>query len=453
VPTGLRATAATVNSITVAWTPSTDNVGVTGYRLYQNGTQVGTSPSPTYLYGGLSCGATYTLGVAAVDAAGNVSGTASMSVQAGACSTVSAASVFVAPSGSDSSCVRGDASRACATLQGACAKAQGGDTVEVAAGAYASQSVTCQPSSTVTFQPAAGASVTIAGGSQPWTDGLDISGRNLTLRNMTVTGKYAEWSVSGGASNINMVNMNSGRLNIGSASNVTVKGGNFGPYFDDQGSGGSHVGSAQATNIVIDGITMHDYTIPSGSGFHLDCISIWGGNGVTIEDSTFYNCNGFDVWMKGYPQVASATNVEIVNNVLRPNLGGTPQVVSLACNDAGAPLANVRVEYNSMGGELNVGNSPPCTSYTNVVIRANIMPQVNPIDCRKSGVSFVYNVVQANKCGTTDVVAPSGFLSSTDYHLGAGAAAIGRGDPAFKPDTDHDGKVRTSPTDAGAYQH
>ena len=52
-----------------------------------NGTQVATPGATTYAFTGLACGTTYTLGVAAVDLAGNVSGTASTTQQTAACST------------------------------------------------------------------------------------------------------------------------------------------------------------------------------------------------------------------------------------------------------------------------------------------------------------------------------------------------------------------------------
>ncbi len=79
-PTGLATSAVAATSATLSWTASTDNIAVTGYRLYQNGNQVGTSATTSYGYTGLTCETSYTLGVAAVDAAGNVSGTATKSV-------------------------------------------------------------------------------------------------------------------------------------------------------------------------------------------------------------------------------------------------------------------------------------------------------------------------------------------------------------------------------------
>ena len=77
---------------TLSWTASTDNVAVTGYRLFQGGTQVGTSATTSYGYTGLACATTYTLGVAAVDAAGNVSGTATKSLTTAACPDTTAPS-------------------------------------------------------------------------------------------------------------------------------------------------------------------------------------------------------------------------------------------------------------------------------------------------------------------------------------------------------------------------
>jgi chitodextrinase len=85
-PTGLTASAVGQTSMTLSWNPSTDDTGVTGYRTYLNGNQVGTSPSTSYGYSNLSCATTYTLGVAAVDAAGNVSGIATLAKQTAACS-------------------------------------------------------------------------------------------------------------------------------------------------------------------------------------------------------------------------------------------------------------------------------------------------------------------------------------------------------------------------------
>ena len=71
MPTGLHVLSRTATSVTVAWTASTDNVGVTGYGAYRSGVLVGTPAAPTYTFTGLTCGRWYALAVDAVDAAGN----------------------------------------------------------------------------------------------------------------------------------------------------------------------------------------------------------------------------------------------------------------------------------------------------------------------------------------------------------------------------------------------
>jgi chitodextrinase len=77
VPTGLQATGETSTSIALAWTASTDNVGVTGYHVYQvNGsasTLLGSTASTSYTVTGLNASTSYTFSVSAYDAAGNVS--------------------------------------------------------------------------------------------------------------------------------------------------------------------------------------------------------------------------------------------------------------------------------------------------------------------------------------------------------------------------------------------
>ena len=72
-PTNLTATAISTSQINLSWSASTHNVGVTGYRVYRNGTQIATTPEISYSNTGVSDGTTYTYAVAAYDAAGNVS--------------------------------------------------------------------------------------------------------------------------------------------------------------------------------------------------------------------------------------------------------------------------------------------------------------------------------------------------------------------------------------------
>jgi len=85
VPTGLTASAVSSSQINLSWTASSDNVGVSGYRVYRNGTQIATTSATSYASTGLSPSTTYSYAVAAFDAAGNLSarsGTASATTPA-----------------------------------------------------------------------------------------------------------------------------------------------------------------------------------------------------------------------------------------------------------------------------------------------------------------------------------------------------------------------------------
>lgn len=72
-PTNLASSATTETSTQLSWTASTDNVGVTGYDVYQNGSIRTSTSSTTLAVSGLTASTTYSFYVKAKDAAGNVS--------------------------------------------------------------------------------------------------------------------------------------------------------------------------------------------------------------------------------------------------------------------------------------------------------------------------------------------------------------------------------------------
>jgi len=72
-PSGLAANVASSTEVDLSWTPSTDNVGVAGYRIYRNGALVGSSATTAYADTGLQAGTGYSYYAIAFDAAGNVS--------------------------------------------------------------------------------------------------------------------------------------------------------------------------------------------------------------------------------------------------------------------------------------------------------------------------------------------------------------------------------------------
>ena len=72
-PTSLSATAASPSQINLLWIASTDNMGVTGYRVYRGTTLVGSPLGTSFSDTGLTPSTTYLYTVKAIDAAGNLS--------------------------------------------------------------------------------------------------------------------------------------------------------------------------------------------------------------------------------------------------------------------------------------------------------------------------------------------------------------------------------------------
>jgi expansin (peptidoglycan-binding protein) len=86
-PTNLAASGVTSTTVTLSWTASTDNVGVTGYDVYLGTSRIDTVAVTTYTVAGLAPSTSYSFGVAARDAAGNVSATTTVGVATSAPST------------------------------------------------------------------------------------------------------------------------------------------------------------------------------------------------------------------------------------------------------------------------------------------------------------------------------------------------------------------------------
>lgn len=77
-PTNLSVGNEQDTQVTLSWNASTDNVGVTGYEIFVDGVSLGTTTgSPVDITGLIAC-TSYSFEVRALDAAGNVSGTATV---------------------------------------------------------------------------------------------------------------------------------------------------------------------------------------------------------------------------------------------------------------------------------------------------------------------------------------------------------------------------------------
>ncbi|TDQ25779.1 endonuclease [Tenacibaculum caenipelagi] len=72
-PTNIAASNITQTSVNLSWTASTDNIGVTGYEVYQGSSKIATITTTNYSVSGLTAATNYTFSIKAKDAANNIS--------------------------------------------------------------------------------------------------------------------------------------------------------------------------------------------------------------------------------------------------------------------------------------------------------------------------------------------------------------------------------------------
>ncbi len=77
-PTGLGVISTSCCEVVIGWNPSTDNVAVSGYRVFRDGTQLNTATGTSFSDGSVIGGATYAYQVSAFDGSGNESATSAV---------------------------------------------------------------------------------------------------------------------------------------------------------------------------------------------------------------------------------------------------------------------------------------------------------------------------------------------------------------------------------------
>jgi hypothetical protein len=261
--------------------------------------------------------------------------------------------------------------------------AEPGDLILVKAGAYPAQEILRDPAKDgaterIVFRGEEGAVVagfrTGRSGGSGNTRGadhfelenLDITGTTtLVLADDVVLRDLGDGNVTPQSSRNNFV--------IGSSTNVQILGGEFGPWVDGinhVNRCGSNPVCPPAGNILLDGVTLHDFLI-SDPAPHSECMMIWGNDtvGVTIRNSIFRNCTDFGLLVKA----ARARDILIEDSFFDVPMPGA--VATSECNP-GCPRG---------GNSIRFANSPngavPVEPYTGSAIRDNIVNGGIGVDC------------------------------------------------------------------------
>lgn len=80
IPNNLSANAISASKINLTWSASNDNVGVAGYTIFRDNTQIATTTATNFMNIGLNASTTYAYNVKAFDAAGNVSASSTTAI-------------------------------------------------------------------------------------------------------------------------------------------------------------------------------------------------------------------------------------------------------------------------------------------------------------------------------------------------------------------------------------
>jgi hypothetical protein len=362
------------------------------------------------------------------------------------------ATVYLSPNGNDGApCTQ---AAPCKTFDRGYRVSPAGGDVELAGGTYGGQSLTNLPvkpsAAKVVFRPAAGASVRIGY--------LDVvNSDNIEVRSMATGG----WGLRSGAAHVILRDL--------TANDLTQAAGYFSGSDDIQIIGGEiartdpndgiHMnnGSGSNTNIVIDGLLMHDLTINRDSTSHNDCIQTGDVTNLTIRNSRFVNCGTQGVFLNPYNGGATR-NVLIENSWFgKAQLGYNVLYVGDA--------VGVTVRNNSFTGQVTSYNP---ASFTHLKMVNNIFAGNDSYNCgglaSKSEI-FDYNQ-SSGSCGsakhhTASSAVASQFTSTSndasvfDLHLKAGAPAIDKGSPTDSAANDYDGQARPigGAPDAGADEY
>ncbi len=346
------------------------------------------------------------------------------------------ADLYLSPEGSDDSpCSE---SEPCLTLQRAYNVAEPGWTVELAGGAYQTQSLAgTKEEPGVIFRPADAAAVS--------TGELTISADRVELRAMRIT----SWKTTKDASYLTCRDVSHGWFGLWSASHVSLIGG-------EVDGGGTVTTDPQITeewgsgiapeHVLIDGVSFHDWIdVDVNQANHIECLQAGAGVDVTIRNSRFRNCGTHDIFVRSWGGTGGGVHPlrewRIENNFFGATSDGYYALQFK--NDLGSSGADVVIRNNSF--LQTVAFDADAT--TDVQMIGNILSWQASWGC--SADVYRHNVYEQlagtdGPCGDTDRVAPADYVDRTalDLHLAEGSVAIDAGDPDSYPAQDVDGETR-----------
>ena len=246
-----------------------------------------------------------------------------------------------------------------------------GGTVMVAPGSYGPQKISrdARKSSRahVVFEP--------AGGAAPAVQRLDIYGDHVTVRDMRV----ATWAASGTDITLRNVRANTFLTN---AHRLSVLGGDVGDYAPACAAGSQYPAMDNATvspangqtptDVLIKGVTFHDFSSANCPASHMDCLQVAGAIRLTISGNKFYRCQVQDLILTG--DFGAMDDITVERNWFGPTVGGGESLDWNPTRDC--PGAIVR--HNTFVG---TGLEFDCSRDRSAEFYGNVVPRLSDFDC------------------------------------------------------------------------
>jgi hypothetical protein len=387
------------------------------------------------------------------------------------------ADLYVAKGGSEVS--RCSFSAPCGSLNRAYSLAKAGQVVEVGGGDYGDQVIDLDPSKVnapadVLFHPARGAVVIMnrlmmfgshavfSGERQP--DGSS----NWIVRH--ISSDSTEGPTTSGF--VTFENMDARSFFIGSNHDITIRSTNIGPsricssgpfaaLYTNRIGGGAHDPGQVPSNILLDGLVVHDQNSDDIHGCHTGGLQFVSGDHVVIRNSIFYKDAVYDISIGSSSGIDNPENVTIENNWFGAPVYAVPEDSinngegELQFSGRGGEWVNWLIRFNSFhnGPSLNIGDPTP---HVNTRVIGNIG---GGPPCPQPGVTYSYNVWVGGTCGPTDrsvrkLPYRNVTIGHEDFHLTGGVArdlVRGKGpDYAVSRDIDNEHRPRGRARDAGA---
>lgn len=288
------------------------------------------------------------------------------------------ASVFLSPTGSDSNACSQAAP--CRSFQRGYEKALPGQVVEAAGGLYGNQSMRRISGRTdpndVIIRPAPGAIVSVSGLDLGSYDVPQSGPTHLTIRDVR-SSRTPQGSIGiVGVDDVTLENLDFSNFYENWSSNLTIRGGDYGPCTVPSNScANSKLDVETGANITIDGALFHDMRIVPNSGEHFECLIVFGGQNITIRNSTFRDCEFYDIFLQHPVWAGSRFDGSSPRNILIERStfdvtwdnGHDGRTSAIAFSPRRVPFRDVLIRCNTFlaGASISVNDDGDGTQYVN----------------------------------------------------------------------------------------